>query len=67
MLKYQILIVVILVSVFFNFTIKEWRKNVIDIIAISIISIGSLQLLRCKNKKSVNTPKNLKDQNNFVN
>ena len=66
-LKYQSIIVLVLVAGFFNFTIKEWRKNLIEIIAISIISIGSLQLLRCKNKKSVNTPKNLKDQNNFVN
>ena len=66
-LKYQSIIVIVLVAGFFNFTIKEWRKNLIEIIAISIISIGSLQLLRCKNKKSVNTPKNLKDQNNFVN
>ena len=66
-LKYQSIIVIVLVAGFFNFTIEEWRKNLIEIIAISIISIGSLQLLRCKNKKTINIPKNLKDENFFVN
>ena len=69
-LKYQTIIVVVLVAGFFNFTIKEWRKNLIEIIAISVISIGTLQLLRCKFRKkngSLNGNDNVKDQNNFVN
>ena len=47
-LKYQSIIVLVLVAGFFNFTIKEWRKNLIEIIAITLISIGTLQLMRCK-------------------
>ena len=66
-LKYQSVIVLVLVAGFFNFTIREWRKNVIEIIAISIISIGTLQLMRCKfRKKNDNEKIKLVDQNNFV-
>jgi len=53
-LKYQSIIVLVLVAGFFNFTITEWRKNLIEIIAITLISIGTLQLLRCKFKKNDN-------------
>jgi len=71
-LKYQTVIVVVLVAGFFNFTIKEWRKNLIEIIAITAISIGTLQLMRCKFRKkngnvNGNGNGNIKDQNNFVN
>lgn len=66
-LKYQSVIVLVLVAGFFNFTIREWRKNLIEIIAISIISIGTLQLMRCKfRKKNDNEKIKLVDQNNFV-
>ena len=66
-LKYQSIIVLVLVAGFFNFTIREWRKNLIEIIAISIISIGTLQLMRCKfRKKNDNEKIKLVDQNNFV-
>jgi len=66
-LKYQTAIVLVLVAGFFNFTIREWRKNLIEIIAISIISIGTLQLMRCKFKKKNDNEKiKLVDQNNFV-
>ena len=66
-LKYQSIIVLVLVAGFFNFTIKEWRKNLIEIIAITLISIGTLQLMRCKfRKKNDNEKIKLVDQNNFV-
>lgn len=67
-IKYQTAIVIVLVAGFFNFTIKEWRKNLIEIFAITIISIGTLQLMRCKFRKKKND-ENLKllDQNNIVN
>jgi hypothetical protein len=66
-LKYQSIIVLVLVAGFFNFTIKEWRKNLIEIIAITLISIGTLQLMRCKfRKKNDNKKIKLIDQNNFV-
>lgn len=66
-LKYQSSIVLVLVAGFFNFTIREWRKNLIEIIAITLISIGTLQLLRCKfRKKNDNEKIKLVNQNNFV-
>jgi len=66
-LKYQSIIVLVLVAGFFNFTIKEWRKNLIEIIAITLISIGTLQLMRCKFRKNNDNEKiKLVDQNNFV-
>tara|TARA_B100000497_G_C7378204_1_gene242687 strand:+ start:74 stop:397 length:324 start_codon:yes stop_codon:yes gene_type:complete len=66
-LKYQSIIVLVLVAGFFNFTIREWRKNLIEIIAITLISIGTLQLMRCKfRKKNDNEKIKLVDQNNFV-
>jgi|TARA_B110000259_G_scaffold175231_1_gene210259 hypothetical protein len=66
-LKYQTIIVVVLVAGFFNFTIKDWRKNLIEIVVLSIMSIGTLQLLRCKfKKKNKNEKIKLVDQNNLV-
>tara|TARA_B110000259_G_scaffold113567_1_gene129496 strand:- start:477 stop:800 length:324 start_codon:yes stop_codon:yes gene_type:complete len=66
-LKYQSIIVLVLVAGFFNFTIREWRKNLIEIIAITLISIGTLQLMRCKfRKKNDNEKIKLVDQNYFV-
>jgi len=66
-LKYQSIIVLVLVAGFFNFTITEWRKNLIEIIAITLISIGTLQILRCKfRKKNDNEKIKLVDKNNFV-
>ena len=66
-LKYQSIIVLVLVAGFLNFTIKEWRKNLIEIIAITLISIGTLQLMRCKFRKNNDNEKiKLVDQNNFV-
>lgn len=67
-LKYQSAIVIVLVAGFFNFTIKEWRKNLIEIITITLISIATLQLMRCKfRKKNTNETQKLLDQNNIVN
>lgn len=63
--NYQLAIVLILVAGFFNFTFKEWRKNLIEIVGITIISLGTLQLLRCKFKKK-NEKQNDVDQNNLV-
>ena len=39
-IKYQSAIVLVLVAGFFNFTIKEWRKNLVEIIAITLSSIA---------------------------
>ena len=42
-------------------------KNLIEIIAITLISIGTLQLMRCKFRKNNDNEKiKLVDQNNFV-
>jgi undecaprenyl pyrophosphate phosphatase UppP len=54
-IKYQSVIIITIVAGFFNFTFKEWRKRLIEIILISILTIGTLQLLRCKFRKKNQT------------
>ena len=49
--EWQSVIIAFVAAGFFNFEILHWRKNIIEILTITVIVVGGLQLLRCKFKK----------------
>ena len=45
-IHYQFLTSIILAAGFFNFTFRNWKENIIEILVLSIIITGTLQLIK---------------------
>jgi len=50
--EWQAVIIAFVAAGFFNFEIAHWRRNIIEILTITTVVTGALQLLRCKFKKN---------------
>jgi len=49
--EWQAVIIAFVAAGFFNFELLHWRRNIVEILTITLVVVGGLQLLRCKYKK----------------